>query len=476
MEFVNRTKELEALERQYREGESSFVVIYGRRRVGKTTLISRFLDSHPDSLYFLATEEAEHINLAEFRKQAAAFIGNGLLASSDADWLTVFRYLAEYRTRSRKVIVIDEFQYIGEGNKAFPSIMQKAWDTVLKGSDTMLIICGSVIRPMESQVLMYGSPLYGRRTAQIRLKQIPFRYYHGFFQRMGDDELVPYYAFTGGVPKYVESVKPYGSVFDAIDSSVLNTEHYLYEEPYFLLRHEVSEIGSYFSLLKAIAMGNRKLADIAASVGVPQNRLTSYLKTLMDMDMVEREVPVTETNPEKSKNGLYRIKDNFVSFWFRFIYPYRAYIERGETAYVSRLIKERFIESHVSYVYEDICRERMWDLSAAGAWDFPFDRVGSYWGKACSQVDIVAIDDSSGHLVLGECKYSSSPKSLDVLHSLEEKGRALSRLTGIDDVRYIIFSKSGFTEGVSSESRKRKDLKLVMSLSDYNRSIEPLYV
>ena len=323
--FVNRAKELDALEKQYHSNESSLVIVYGRRRVGKTALIAEFLKRHSDSLYFLATEESEMQNLNYFKTQVTEFTGNELLKSAAVDWFTVFKTLVEYKTETKKIIVFDEFQYIGQSNSAFPSVMQKVWDTLLKDANVMLILCGSLVSLMKSQTLDYSSPLYGRRTAQIKLKQIPFSHYHEFFEGRENNELLPFYAVTGGVPKYIETFCNYTDIFEAIEENVLNSQSFLYEEPYFLLQKEVSEIGSYFSLIKAIAMGNRKLSDIATNLGLKQTGLTKYLKVLMDLDLVEREVPITETAPEKSKSGLYRIADNFIAFWFKFVYPYRAY-------------------------------------------------------------------------------------------------------------------------------------------------------
>ncbi len=458
--FVNRTKELETLEKQYSSSESSLVVVYGRRRVGKTALLSEFLKSHTDSIYFLATEESELQNLNYFKSQVADFTGNELLRAATVDWFTVFKTLLSFKTESKKIIVFDEFQYIGQSNSAFPSVLQKIWDTMLKDANIMLILCGSLVSLMKSQTLDYGSPLYGRRTAQIKLKQIPFRHYHEFYEGKTDNELLPFYAVTGGVPKYIETFQGYDDIYSAIRENVLNTQSFLYEEPYFLLQKEVSEIGSYFSLIKAIAMGNRKLSEIAAFLEVKQTNLTKYLKVLMDLDLVEREVPVTEPAPEKSKSGLYRITDHFIAFWFRFVYPYRAYLEKGETDYVLSEIKKGFVENYASFVYEDVCRERIWELSATGEWTFRFDKVGRYWGAKAGEIDIVAIDSAGGHLVLGECKYTKTPKGLNVLHKLQEKSEVMQQLTGAASVSYIIFSTAGYTQGLLDEANRNSALLL----------------
>ena len=462
--FINRIQEMKTLEEQYNMPSSSMVILYGRRRVGKTSLICEFLRKHSDNIYFLATEESEALNLKSFKEQVAEYTGNELLKSANLDWLTVFKLLTEHKTQTKKVIVIDEFQYIGEDNNAFPSIMQKVWDTLLKDANIMLILCGSLITLMKRQTLDYVSPLYGRRTAQIKLKQIPFNYYGEFMEGKSINELLPFYAVTGGVPKYIESFLGVEDLYDGIQNRILNPQSYLYEEPYFLLQKEVSEIGSYFSLIKAIAMGNRKLSEIAANIEVKQTSLTKYLKTLIDLDLIEREVPVTESNPEKSKSGLYKIKDNFIAFWFKFVYLYRAYLEKGETQFVLSQIKKGFIQNYASYVYEDVCRERMWELSANDFWNFHFDRVGRYWGSKADETDIVAIDSIGKNLVLGECKYSMSEKGLSVLHGLQERAKSLQVLTGAENVEYIIFNTAGFSQGLKDEAEKNPRVKLVDKL------------
>ena len=462
--FINRIQEMKTLEEQYNMPSSSMVILYGRRRVGKTSLICEFLRKHSDNIYFLATEESEALNLKSFKEQVAEYTGNELLKSANVDWLTVFKLLTEHKTQTKKVIVIDEFQYIGEDNNAFPSIMQKVWDTLLKDANIMLILCGSLITLMKRQTLDYVSPLYGRRTAQIKLKQIPFNYYGEFMEGKSINELLPFYAVTGGVPKYIESFLGVEDLYDGIQNRILNPQSYLYEEAYFLLQKEVSEIGSYFSLIKAIAMGNRKLSEIAANIEVKQTSLTKYLKTLIDLDLIEREVPVTESNPEKSKSGLYKIKDNFIAFWFKFVYLYRAYLEKGETQFVLSQIKKGFIQNYASYVYEDVCRERMWELSANDFWNFHFDRVGRYWGSKADETDIVAIDSIGKNLVLGECKYSMSEKGLSVLHGLQERAKSLQVLTGAENVEYIIFNTAGFSQGLKDEAEKNPRVKLVDKL------------
>lgn len=379
------------------------------------------------------------------------------------DWLTVFKTLVNYKTETKKIIVMDEFQYIGKANSAFPSVMQKVWDTLLSSANIMLILCGSLISLMKSQTLDYGSPLYGRRTAQIKLKQIAFKHYGEFYGEMTAEQLIPFYAVTGGVPKYIEVFQGYNDVYEAIRENVLNRQSFLYEEPYFLLQREVSEIGSYFSLIKTIAMGKRKLSEIASSLDMKATSLTKYLKVLTDLDLIEREVPATEASSEKSKSGLYRITDNYIAFWFKYVYPYRSYLEKGEDEYVMAKIKEGFIQNFASFVYEDVCREKMWELSAKGK-TLSFEKVGRYWGSKAGEIDIVAIGNEEKNLILGECKYTKNEKGPELLHTLQEKTPAILSLTGAKNVQYIIFGTAGFTRGLRDEAKRNPNLILVDGL------------
>ena len=204
------------------------------------------------------------------------------------------------------------------------------------------------------QTLSYSSPLYGRRTGQIKLKQIPYAYYNQFFPAMSEQERILYYAVTGGVPKYIELFHQGKEIYDDILQNVFTPQSFLYEEPEFLLRHEVNDIGSYFSIIRSVAAGNCRVSDIAASLSIPVTSLPKSLKTLCDLDILEREVPPTEKNVETSKKGQYRIRDNFIAFWFRFVYPMRSFIESGHAEIAMNKLRSGFIPNHVGYVYEDI--------------------------------------------------------------------------------------------------------------------------
>ena len=457
--FVNRNKELEALEVEYKRKTSSMFILYGRRRVGKTALIRQFI-KEKTAVYFLATEENERQNMTAFKDIVASYTENELLAKSQvSEWRIIFETLIKYPTKGKKVIIIDEFQYLGKVNPAFPSIIQKVWDTLLKDSNVMLILCGSFISMMESQTLSYNSPLYGRRTGQIRLKPIQYKYYNEFFPEKYGRDLVEYFAVTGGVPKYIELFNDYDDIYDAIEHNILSPSSFLYDEPNFLLQREVAQVGTYFSIIKSIAAGNHKVSRIASDLEFKATGLSKYLEILINLDILERQVPVTEKNPAKSKKGLYQIKDYFLLFWFKFIYPNLSYIESGNIDYVMNRIKTNFVDGHVAYVYEDLCLESMWQLNADGIWPFHFDHAGRFWDKN-TEIDIVALDNDKGNIIFGECKYWKKPVGINILDNLKAKSGNVKWKTGDRKEHFVLFSMSGFTSELEKLAKEDTSLTL----------------
>lgn len=458
-DFVDREKEIQFLNEEYDKGGSSLVILYGRRRVGKTALASKFMKDK-NALYFLVTEESEMQNRNAFKDIVADFCDNELLKSAKIDsWEILFKTLCEKVQEEKLLLIIDEFQYLGKSNSAFPSVFQKIWDTMLKERNIMVILCGSLISMMESQTLNYTSPLYGRRTGQIKLKQIPFAYYHEFFQNKPRKELINYYAVTGGVPKYIELFYDKKNIYSAINKNILSKSSFLYDEPNFLLQREVSEVGSYFSVIKAIAAGNQKLSKIAGVLELKQTSLTKYLKTLIDLDILERKVPITEENPSKSKRGHYKIKDNFILFWFKFIYPNLSFIESGNSELAMKKIKSNLIDRHISYVYEDVCIEEMWKLNAEDKWNFTFDKVGRWWNRN-TEIDIAAYDSTGNDIIFGECKYWGGKVGINVLTSLEEKARLVEWKRNNRHEHFILFSINGFTDELVELAKTRDNIFL----------------
>ena len=326
----------------------------------------------------------------------------------------------------------------------------------------MVVLCGSLISMMMSQTLSYESPIYARRTAQLRLRPVSFEYYVDFFaEDMPKDRLMQYYSVTGGVPKYIEVFRRAGTLEQGIQDCVLDPGSFLYDEPNFLLQREVSDVGSYFSIMRAIAAGNHKLSKIATVLQQKQTSIPRYLRVLIELDLLEREVPITESNPEKSKRGIYKIQDPFLAFWFQFVYPNRSYLESGHQELVLRRIKQNFIDNRVSFIYEDICREQLWKMSADGDLPYLLDKVGRRWDNAGNEIDVVGLAESESVLVLGECKFWQGPVGMNVLQSLERKAALVHWREGQCKVVYILFSIHGFSEELRQSAKLRQDVILM---------------
>lgn len=272
MRFIGRKNELHTLNTEYNRN-SSFVVIYGRRRVGKTTLIKEFL-KNKTAFYYLATEELESQSMKRLANVIARTTKNTLLQKIEfTDWLDLFQLIADYKPEEKKVLVIDEFPYLVRTNSAFPSILQNAWDEFLKDSNVMLILSGSLIGMMQKHALSYDSPLYGRRTAQMRLTPLSFTSIYET-QNLPFEQAVEQFALTGGVPKYLEFFEDGRPLEEQLKDAIFSKNGFLYEEPNFLLKSESLTAVNYFSIIKTIADGNHKLGKIASALGQESSSLT----------------------------------------------------------------------------------------------------------------------------------------------------------------------------------------------------------
>jgi len=438
--FVDRDGELRFLESKYYEKGFGFIVVYGRRRVGKTELLRQFFEDKPH-IYFLARKTTEEDNLDSFRRRVADFFHDSSIAEAKVGWDFLFKYIGEH-AKGKVVVVIDEFPYLIETCKGITSILQSAIDEYLRNREVFLILCGSSIGMMENEVLGYRSPLYGRRTGQWRLKPLNFRHLRLFFPRLSFEGLVEFYAVLGGIPLYLNLFSDEESVFDNIKEKVLRKGELLYEEVEFLLREELREPRYYMLILRAISSGRSKFGDISTATGLRKEKLTSYLSTLQDLDIVERRVPVTE-NPLKSRRGLYRIKDNFINFWFRYVYPNRSDLEEGRVEEVLERIREDFNSYIGRFVFEEVCRQILIDLNAAGMLPFPFRRIGGWWYRD-EEIDLIALDNK-GNALFVECKWRDRKVDADTYHSLKRKSE-----TAVKDGRryYMIIAKSGFTDAM----------------------------
>ena len=465
MKFIGRKAELAKLNTEY-ERDGGFVVIYGRRRVGKTTLIKEFLKKKT-AFYFLATEELESQSMKRLAGVVARTTKNSYLQKAAfTDWLDLFEVIADYKPEEKKVLVIDEFPYLVKTNPAFPSILQNAWDEILKGSNVMLILSGSLIGMMQKHALSYDSPLYGRRTAQMRLAPLPFTDIYAV-QKMSFEQAVEQYAVTGGVPKYLEFFEDERGLEEQLKDAVLSKSGFLYEEPNFLLKSESVTAVNYFSIIKAIADGNHKLGKIAGVLGQETSALTPYLSTLADLGFIENNTPVTEKNTEKSRKGLYFISDNFIRFWFRYVYPYKGELELDNMQIVLDEIRKDFVEKFVAFAYEDICKNIFAELCKNGEISFVPSRIGSYWKNdydGDTEIDVMAVDHQNKRIFAGECKYHAKPVDAPVYFSLKEKvsnAAEIGKAFPGYEVIYGIFSKSGFTQRLLDTARESTKLLLI---------------
>ena len=465
MKFIGRQSELTKLNEEYAR-DNGFVIIYGRRRVGKTTLIKEFL-KNKTSFYFLATEELESQSMKRLAGVIARTTENPLLQRAVfSDWMDLFRIVADYHSDEKKVLVIDEFPYLVKSNPAFPSILQHAWDELFSGRNTMLILCGSLIGMMQKHALAYDSPLYGRRTSQMRLSQLPFPDIYAA-QKLSFERATEKYAVTGGIPKYLEFFENNKSLVEQIKETVLSKSGFLYEEPYFLLKSESLTAVNYFSIIKTIADGNHKLGKIAGALGQETSSLTPYLATLCDLGFIEKRTPITEKNPEKSRKGLYVVSDNFIRFWFHYVYPFKGELELDNIQIVLDEIRKDFAEKFVPFVYEDICRMIFADLCKNGAISFVPSRIGHYWLNDLdddTEIDVMAVDHQNKRIFAGECKYHTKAVDAPVFFALKDK---ISKSTEIRkafpdyECLYGIFSKSGFTKRMIDVAKDNNQLLLI---------------
>jgi len=450
MEFIDREKELAALEKAWQGEEARLVVIYGKRRVGKTELIKHFMKNKPH-VYFLG-QRVNGIDNRRWLADLAAdhFNDDFLKTAGFPDWRAFFQYGRD-RIRTRTILAIDEFPYLTEAEKGLPSIFQTGWDEYLRNTPVFLILCGSSIAMMESEVLAEKSPLFGRRTGQIQLK--PFRFAEAckFYPRASFDRCLELYALAGGNPSYLKRLDPACSAIDNIVRQILPPEAFLAREVEFLLREELREPRNYFAILKAIAFGKSKIGEIVNDTGLDKGILHRYLFTLDDLHVIHKEVPVTERLPLKSRKGLYRIQDQFIKFWFRHILPNRTVIEEGRFERLLPRIEADF-PALVAENYEklsiDIVRAHE-DLF------FPMDAAGRWWNRK-EEIDLVAINEERREILFGEAKWSTRPVGIDVYTDLKRKAPFVDWHNCERTERFCLFSKSGYTKDMREIARKER--------------------
>ena len=441
--FINREVELAQLEQLYRGQAAQLFILYGRRRVGKTELL-RFFCADKPHIFFVATLSADASQLAAFSQEIWRFLhGEVVEGFTFPTWEAAFNALATLP--GRPVVVLDEITYLFEGNKSIPSILQKVWDERLRDSGIFLALCGSYMGIIEREILNYRAPLYGRRTGANYLRPLHLPATAPFFPGYTAIEQIEAWAVLGGMPYYLRIFSDQQDIFANIHQHILSGQGTLHNEPQLLLMEELRDPRNYFSILRAIAQGRTRLNEIAQAVGEKDGRgVTRYLDILRQMRVVERDVPVTERQPEKSRRGIYQLRDAFLRFWFRFVHPNQGSLGMGLSAGVLEQRVRPDFDHFVAHAFEDASLEYVARLAQNGELPFLPERIGRWW-IADEEIDVVAISNTERSLLVGECKWTARPVGVNILDDLRRKTRRLMANDEWSQVTYALFAKSGFT-------------------------------
>lgn len=454
--FVGRQAELEKLNRLYESDKFELAVIYGRRRVGKTTLINEFVKDK-DMIFFTGLETNSKENLENLSQSIAGLQYGEAAAPVFLNFQAAFEAVYEMAREKRIVLVIDEYPYLAGSYRGISSLLQVKIDEKYKDSKLFLILCGSSMSFMENQVLGYKSPLYGRRTAQFKILPFDFFETKEYFQGFGPFDLATVYGITGGVPQYLAQMNDKLSVEENIKKNFLDASAYLFEEPTNLLKQEVREPAYYNAVIKAIATGSSKNSEIASKVDLETSACTAYLKKLISLGIVKKETPITESFGRKP---IYAIEDNMFRFWYRFIPNNAALIQNGMMDRAYKKIETQ-IMTFMGKVFEDICKQYLWRQNAKGNLPIEFVDIGRWWGndsvnRCETEIDLLAYEDAD-HAIFGQCKWINESVGADVLDRLI----ARSQLFHYKNKHLFIFAKKGFTSGCVEKAKELGNVTLV---------------
>jgi hypothetical protein len=453
--FIGRENELDTLNKLYKSDKFQFAVIYGRRRVGKTALISEFAKDK-DSIFFTGVETNAKQNLDNFSRCIMEYNTGIAVNTFFPSFQAAFEYIFELAKTQRIVLVIDEYPYVARASQSLASTLQLLIDKNKDTSKLFLILCGSSMSYMEDHVLAYKAPLYGRRTAQFKIK--PFEFFEScrYFTKLTDEDKALAYGIVGGTPQYLMQLNDGLSIEDNIKNTHLNPASFIFEEPNNLLKQEVREPAIYNAVITAIATGASKMNEISNKVGENTSVCATYIKNLITLGIVKKEMPYGETTTRKT---IYSIEDNMFRFWYRFVPENSSVISRGATdlAY-SRIAPE--LPSYMGGVFEDICKQYLWKLLLEGKCAVNFIDIGRWWGtnpktKSQEEIDIMGSDKDSA--LFGECKWTNEKVDLGVLETLVER----STLFHYKKTHFYLFAKTGFTKGCIDKANEMGNVTLV---------------
>ncbi len=395
--FINRKNELEILEERFTGSKPEFLVMYGRRRVGKTELVTHFLNRR-QGIYFLAEEKRYMDNLNDMKEVMSDFLmDDEFKIMGFKNWVQLFKSFSE-RLKERTIIVIDEFPYLVRENKGIPSEFQKIWDMYLnKNNRIMLIIVGSSIGMME-ELLARKSPLFGRRTAQLEIKPVDLFQASEFLPDYAMTDCIKAYGCLDGIPLYLKQFDHKLTIYENMENAFFRRDALLYSEAEILLKQEFREPANYFAILKAISFGKTKQNEIVNYTDIDKSIISKYIQNLEEIRIIRKEYPVDEKK-EMRKNARYTFSDNYFRFWFRFIYPRRTLIERSSPDAINTL-KNNY-NRYMGYIFEQTAKDFPWNRRP-----FDFGHVGRWWHKDI-EIDLVALNEELKEIFFFECKWKS---------------------------------------------------------------------
>lgn len=459
--FYCRDNELQKLNNRYYKKKFECIIIYGRRRIGKTALINEFCKDKP-SIFFSALNTTANENLEVLSKAIMNY------ERPDSETLPIFKdYNAAFDeltalTKERRIVVVfDEYPYLAKAMPAVSAMLQHLIDHKWNNSKMYLVLCGSSMSFMEHQVLGQESPLYGRRTGQFKIEPLTYKETAVFNPNLSNTDNALIYGITGGIPHYINKLDVYGNVDEALLDNFFDRSSYLYEEPSNLLKQELREPATYNAIIKAIAEGASRANEIVGKIGEESSVVAKYLKTLIELGIVIKETPITEKTGKKT---VYLLADNFFRFWYRFVPANINAIDSGRIAIIYANSIKQYFSDYMGLIFEKMCQEYL--LYYADSLPIELVEIGQWWGtdirlKKQVQIDIVGTSANSKEFIIGSCKYRNEKVGTDELELLMEYSRAFGK--GVK-YHYYIFSKSGFTENLLD--RQRNGEVTLISLAD----------
>lgn len=454
--FIGRERELSQLNKLYKTDCFQFPVIYGRRRVGKTTIINEFTKDK-EVIYFTGVESSEKQNLENFSKAVFSYETGMESDTSFTSFQAALEHVFQLAESRRIILVVDEYPYVAKASKSFASTLQLLIDKNKDTSKLYLILCGSSMSFMENHVLAYKAPLYGRRTAQFKI--LPFDFFEArkHFEKFDLEDQALLYGMVGGTPQYMLKVNDSLSVEDNIKEMFLDASSPLYEEPVNLLKQEVREPAIYNAIISAVANGYTKLSEISGKVGEENSVCATYIKNLISFGILKKETPISDDSTRKT---IYSLEDNMFRFWYRFIPTNNSVISRGAADLAHRRI-EPHLPDFMGTVFEEICKQYLWRLLLEGKSPIAFSDLGRWWGtnpknRIMEEIDIMGIADKDTAL-FGECKWTNEKMDLPILEKLVER----SNLFYYSNKYFFLFSKSGFTKGCIERADRMGNVRLV---------------